>query len=687
MELSSHLKGRDFLRVADWAPADLLDVLDLAAELKVQLSSQRAAHALLPGRSVGLVFEKPSTRTRVSFAVGVAELGATAVPLATGDMQLGRGETIRDTAVVLSRYLDAIVIRTFRQTDVDELADHASIPVVNALTDEYHPCQALADALTIRERFGGFEGVRVAYVGDGNNVCNSLMAVVRSARDRLARSRPLPGSSRTADSVARAREAARRPAPRSSSARPPRSGSRRRRRLHRRLDEHGPGGTRTSGGGAISTATRSTTGSCPGTRARAIVMHDLPAHYGEEITEDVLARPAAPPPGIRPRTASTHRRRCSPSSCAELARRRRCVASRQPDLPQANVLPLKDKLPTRSFPAVTVALIGANVAVWLAYQVPDVDGTIYKLGYQPCEVDGACPTTGLTWPTNAVTSMFAHGGWDHIAVNMLFLWIFGNNVEDALGRVRYLLFYLLGRPCRERPADVGDAPLRHRLRGHDPGDRRERRDRRRARRLPGPLPARPHPLLGLPGLLLPVRAWLYLGVWFLFQLAVGGYAFTHPVEGGGVAYSAHVGGFVFGFLAAKAFMAGRPPKLAMEAALTTFEAHVERALAELPDELRRAMSNVEIVVEDENPEDPDLFGLYTRHPAHGARLGLRRSRCPTRSRSTGSRSRRSSATIPSCSRRRSASPSSTSWLITSASTTIASTSWVGREAGRIRSGP
>ena len=100
MEVSSDLKGRDFLRVADWAPADLLAVLDLAAELK-GLRAQRTPHALLPGRSVGLVFEKPSTRTRVSFAVGVAELGATPVPLATGDMQLGRGETIRDTALVL----------------------------------------------------------------------------------------------------------------------------------------------------------------------------------------------------------------------------------------------------------------------------------------------------------------------------------------------------------------------------------------------------------------------------------------------------------------------------------------------------------------------------------------------------------------------------------------------------------
>ena len=170
----SHLKGRDFLRVNDWSPGELLAVLDLAAELKAK-QRDRAPHELLPGRMLGLIFEKPSTRTRVSFAVGIAQLGGVAVPLASGEMQLGRGETIRDTAVVLSRYLDAIMIRTFRQADVDELAVHATVPVVNGLTDEFHPCQALADVLTIRERFGTFDGVQVAYVGDGNNVCHSLM--------------------------------------------------------------------------------------------------------------------------------------------------------------------------------------------------------------------------------------------------------------------------------------------------------------------------------------------------------------------------------------------------------------------------------------------------------------------------------------------------------------------------------
>jgi ornithine carbamoyltransferase len=122
-----------------------------------------------------MIFQKPSTRTRVSFEVGIYQLGGTGLYLSAGDLQLGRGETIKDTAHVLSRYLDAIMIRTFAQSDVEELAEHASIPVINGLTDSAHPCQALADVMTIRERFGRLEGLKVVYLGDGNNVCASLM--------------------------------------------------------------------------------------------------------------------------------------------------------------------------------------------------------------------------------------------------------------------------------------------------------------------------------------------------------------------------------------------------------------------------------------------------------------------------------------------------------------------------------
>jgi ornithine carbamoyltransferase len=167
------LKGRDFTSIRGWTGAELAAVLDLADELKATRGPGAHTH-LLPGRSVGLIFQKHSTRTRVSFEVGVAELGGTALHL-TDDLQLGRGEPLRDTAYVLSGYLHALMIRTFAQADVEELAEHASVPVVNGLTDEEHPCQALADLMTMRERFGTLEGLRVVYVGDGNNVCVSLM--------------------------------------------------------------------------------------------------------------------------------------------------------------------------------------------------------------------------------------------------------------------------------------------------------------------------------------------------------------------------------------------------------------------------------------------------------------------------------------------------------------------------------
>jgi ornithine carbamoyltransferase len=169
-----HLKGRDLLRIADWSPDELLTLIDLADALKVQQATA-VPHRYLEGRTLAMIFDKPSTRTRVSFAVAMAHLGGTALPYARDELQLGRGEAVRDAANVLSRYVDAIVIRTFGQHLVDELAAHASIPVINGLTDDDHPCQALADVMTIRERFGTLGGVRVAYIGDGNNTCHSLM--------------------------------------------------------------------------------------------------------------------------------------------------------------------------------------------------------------------------------------------------------------------------------------------------------------------------------------------------------------------------------------------------------------------------------------------------------------------------------------------------------------------------------
>ena len=170
------LKGHDFLRSDDLSGAAIEAVLDLADHLKA-LQARRLPHPWLAGRTLGMIFEKPSTRTRVSFEVGMVQLGGHAVHLSAGESQLGRGEPIEDTGAVLSRYLDAIVIRTHAHTRVEELAAAASVPVINGLTDEHHPCQALADLQVLRERLGDLAGRRLAWVGDGSsNVCHSLAA-------------------------------------------------------------------------------------------------------------------------------------------------------------------------------------------------------------------------------------------------------------------------------------------------------------------------------------------------------------------------------------------------------------------------------------------------------------------------------------------------------------------------------
>src|ERR1051325_4966860 len=159
------LKGRSYTRVGVWTRDELLLALDLADELKHERSRRRELR-VLPGRTTRLIFHKPSTRTRVGFEVGIAELGGMALYLPAGDLQLARGESYRDTALVLSRFLSALMIRTFDQAEVEELAEHAPIPVITGLTAEAHPLQALADVMTIRERFGALERVRLTYLGD-----------------------------------------------------------------------------------------------------------------------------------------------------------------------------------------------------------------------------------------------------------------------------------------------------------------------------------------------------------------------------------------------------------------------------------------------------------------------------------------------------------------------------------------
>ena len=166
---------KDFLLISDYSPEEIHALLDLAAQLKAKKHA-REPHALLQGKTLGMIFEKSSTRTRVSFEVGMYDLGGHALLLSPSDMQLGRGETIEDTARVLSRYLDGIMIRTFEQSKVEQLAKWSSIPVINGLTDFAHPCQIVADLLTIREHKNKLESLTLCYVGDGFNVANSLIA-------------------------------------------------------------------------------------------------------------------------------------------------------------------------------------------------------------------------------------------------------------------------------------------------------------------------------------------------------------------------------------------------------------------------------------------------------------------------------------------------------------------------------
>jgi len=170
--LTVSLTGRDLLRIGDLEPAEAEALLDLAVELREQ-----PKQALLPGATLGLYFAKHSTRTRVSFSAGIAQLGGVAIPLTPEELQLSRGESLPDTARALSRYLDAIAVRTHAHAELEAWAEWASIPVLNALTADEHPCQALADALTIRDRLGSLDGVRVAWLGDGSNVLVSLAAL------------------------------------------------------------------------------------------------------------------------------------------------------------------------------------------------------------------------------------------------------------------------------------------------------------------------------------------------------------------------------------------------------------------------------------------------------------------------------------------------------------------------------
>ncbi len=277
---------RHFLTVDGLSPDELVGVLDLADQLK----ADRRWRDDLAGASVGLLFEKPSTRTRVSFDVGVRELGGHPVVMNAGDLQLGRGETVEDTARVLSRYLAALVVRTVAQSRLEALASASTIPIVNALSDTAHPCQALADLQTVREYKGGLAGVRLAYLGDGNNVANSLLRAGALAGMHVTVATP-PGYEPIAQIVAGARADAERSGGSVTLTTDPEAAAadadvvytdvwasmgQEEERDARKLLFH----TYQVGPGVMAVA-----------RPDAIVMHCLPAHRGEEIAAEVIDGP------------------------------------------------------------------------------------------------------------------------------------------------------------------------------------------------------------------------------------------------------------------------------------------------------------------------------------------------------------------------------------------------------------
>jgi ornithine carbamoyltransferase len=202
--LDNGLKGRDFLTISDFTTDEIRLIIDAAHDLKRDLK-EGIPHTVLEGKSLGMIFTKPSTRTRVSFEVGMYQLGGYALFLSAQDIQLRRGESLPDTAHTLERYLDGIMIRTFDQADVDELAECGSIPVINGLTDLVHPTQVIADMMTVEEHQGKLAGLKLAYIGDGNNVAHSLLQICAKLGVQMTIACP-PGYEPDAEILAAARQ-------------------------------------------------------------------------------------------------------------------------------------------------------------------------------------------------------------------------------------------------------------------------------------------------------------------------------------------------------------------------------------------------------------------------------------------------------------------------------------------------
>lgn len=282
------LAGRSLLTLRHHSPEAVAAVLDLADELKA--GPHDAWPALLSGRVVALIFERPSTRTRVSFASGIARLSGTGLVLSAGDLQLGRGETIEDTAKVMGRWVDAIVLRTGPHAAIEELDRHAGVPVINGLTYAHHPCQALADAQTIRERVGTLSETRVAYLGDGNNCCASLMIVGALTGMRVTAGCP-PGYLPDPEIVAWADAAAREHGGWARVVEDPREAVDGARALY--TDTWVSMGDEETEAERVAALEpyRVDDALMDAAAPDAIAMHCLPAHHGQEITYEVLHGP------------------------------------------------------------------------------------------------------------------------------------------------------------------------------------------------------------------------------------------------------------------------------------------------------------------------------------------------------------------------------------------------------------
>lgn len=286
---TASLKGRDLLSLGDLTPSELTTLLDLAIEQKAAWAAG-ARELPLSGCAVALIFQKPSMRTRVSFELACTRLGAHPVVLSGGDTAFSRGETTHDTTKVLERYVDCICIRTFDQAFVREIAEHSSVPVVNMLTDEHHPCQGLADLLTIREHFGKLAGLRLAYVGDGNNMAHTYLLGGALAGMDIAVATP-EGYECNGGVIAQARGIA------------ATTGA----TIHITTDP----ADAVAGAQIVATDTwasmgqeaehaertavfepfRITSGLMAGAADDAVFMHCLPAHRGEEVTDEVIDAP------------------------------------------------------------------------------------------------------------------------------------------------------------------------------------------------------------------------------------------------------------------------------------------------------------------------------------------------------------------------------------------------------------